>query len=141
MAQKERVNSKLAVRQRRYFSEDFKRKKVAELEKKLTTVLEISRQYEVSDSAVYKWLDKYSLMRKKAIRMVVEAESDTARIKALRDHISELERLLGQKQFEIDFLRKQMDIVSDQYGVDLKKKASGTPSSGSGKTEINTDIT
>ena len=140
MARKEGLNPKLEVRTKRFFSEDFKKKKVAELERKLTTVTEISRQYEVSDSAVYKWIEKYSLMRKKAIKMIVEAESDTARIKALRDHISELERLLGQKQFEIDFLKKQMDIASDKYGVDLKKKASGRPSSGSGSTESNTDI-
>ena len=140
MARKEGLNPKLEVRQKRYFSEDFKKKKVTELDKRLTTVTEVSRQYEVTAAAIYKWIEKYSLMRKKGIKMVVEAESDTARIKALRDHIGELERLLGQKQFEIDFLKKQMDIASDQYGVDLKKKASGTPSSGSGSTENNTDI-
>lgn len=140
MARKERQNPKLEVRQKRYFSEDFKKKKVTELDKRLTTVTEVSRQYEVTAAAIYKWIEKYSLMRKKGIKMVVEAESDTARIKALRDHIGELERLLGQKQFEIDFLKKQMDIASDQYGVDLKKKASGTRSSGSGDTENNTDI-
>ena len=140
MARKEGLNPKLEVRTKRFFSEDFKKKKVGELERKLTTVTEVSRQYEVSDTAVYKWIEKYSLMRRKAIKMVVEAESDTARIKSLRDHISELERLLGQKQFEIDFLKKQMDIASDQYGVDLKKKASGTRSSGFGDTENNTDI-
>ena len=140
MVRKERHSPKLEVRQKRYFSEDFKKKKVTELDKRLTTVTEVSRQYEVTAAAIYKWIEKYSLMRKKGIKMVVEAESDTARIKALRDHIGELERLLGQKQFEIDFLKKQMDIASDQYGVDLKKKASGTPSSGSGSTENNTDI-
>ena len=125
MARKERQNPKLEVRQKRYFSEDFKKKKVTELDKRLTTVTEVSRQYEVTAAAIYKWIEKYSLMRKKGIKMVVEAESDTARIKALRDHIGELERLLGQKQFEIDFLKKQMDIASDQYGVDLKKKLLG----------------
>jgi hypothetical protein len=40
--------------------------------------------------------------------------------------------MLGQKQFEIDFLKKQMEIASEQYGVDLKKKLSGKHSSGSG---------
>ena len=140
MVRKERQSPKLEVRHKRYFSEDFKKKKVMELDKRLTTVTEVSRQYEVTAAAIYKWIEKYSLMRKKGIKMVVEAESDTARIKALRDHIGELERLLGQKQFEIDFLKKQMDIASDQYGVDLKKKASGTRSSGFGDTENNTDI-
>ena len=70
--------------------------------------------------------------------MVVEADSDTAKIKSLKQYAAELEQLLGQKQFEIDFLKKQMEIASEQYGIDLKKKASGQPSSGSGKTEDHT---
>ncbi|HYK44557.1 MAG TPA: transposase, partial [Parafilimonas sp.] len=117
----------VSKRRSRYFSEDLKRKKVEELDKKLTTVSEICREYEVSHTAVYNWIYKYSLMKKKGVKMVVEAESDTAKIKALRQHISELEQLLGQKQFEIDFLKKQMEIASDQYGIDLKKKRFGKP--------------
>jgi len=118
-------NQSKSVRVSRYFSEEFKRKKVAELEKKLTTVAEIGRQYEVSSPAVYKWVYKYSLMKKKGIKMVVEADSDTTKIKALKEHIAQLEQMLGQKEFEIDFLKKQMQIASEQYGVDLKKKRSG----------------
>ena len=71
--------------------------------------------------------------------MVVEPESDTARIKALKQHISELEQLLGKKQFEIDFIKKQMEIASEDYGVDFKKKPSGPASSGSGNTEESTN--
>ena len=70
--------------------------------------------------------------------MVIEPESDTARIKALKQHISELEQLLGQKQFEVDFLQKQMQLASQQFGIDMKKKLSGKPSAGSGNTEGNT---
>lgn len=122
----------------RYFSEDFKRKKVNELEKKITTIRDICREYEVSSTSVYKWIYKYSLMRKKGVKTVVEAESDTARIKALKDHIASLEQLLGKKQFEIAFLTKQLEITSELYGTDVKKKHSGKPSSGSGKTDTNT---
>ena len=77
-------------------------------------------------------------MKKKGVKMVVEADSDTARIKTLRQHIADLEQLLGQKQFEVDFLKKQMEIASDQYGIDLKKKLSGQQSVGFGNTENNT---
>jgi len=125
---------KAVVRNTRYFSEDFKRKKVKELDKRITSIADICKEYEVSNTAVYKWVYKYSLMRKKGVKMVVEPESDTARIKALKQHISELEQLLGKKQFEIDFIKKQMEIASEQYGVDFKKKPSGHPSSGSGNT-------
>ena len=124
--------SKTSTRNTRYFSEEFKRKKVEEVEKRITSISEICRQYEVSNTAVYKWIYKYSLMRKKGVKMVVEAQSDTAKLKALKDHIAQLEQLLGQKQFEIDFIKKQMEIASESYGVDFKKKPSGKPSSGSG---------
>jgi len=127
-----------STRVHRYFSEDFKKKKVEELDKRLITLSELCRQYEVSNTAVYKWIYKYSLMRKKGIKMVVEAKSDTAKIQALKQHIAELEQLLGQKQFEVDFMNKQMEIVSEKYGIDFKKKASGKPSPGSGPTEENT---
>jgi transposase-like protein len=134
MARLELSQSKLRLRQSRYFSEDFRRNKVGELEKNITSVSEISRVYEISRTTVYRWIYKYSLMRKKGIRMVVEAKSDTAKMQALKQHIAELEQLLGQKQFEIDFLKKQMQIASEQYGVDLKKKHSGKHLPGTGKT-------
>lgn len=130
---------KRVVRSTRYFSEDFKRKKVEEIDKRITTISDICKEYDVSNTAVYRWVYKYSLMRKKGVKMVVEAQSDTAKIKALKEHIKELEQLLGQKQFEVDFMKKQMEIASEDYGVDFKKKPSGPASSGSGNTEESTN--
>ena len=135
MAKLEQLSQKAPPRITRYFSEDFKKKKVSELDQRITTIAEICREYTVSAKAVYKWIYKYSLMRKKSIKMVVEAESDTAKIQALKQHISELEQLLGQKQFEVEFLQKQIELASEQFGIDLKKKPSGKPSPGSGNTE------
>lgn len=126
------------LRTTRYFSEDFKRKKVGEIEKRITSVSEICKTYEVSYTSVYRWIYKFSVMRKKSVKLVVEAKSDTTRIKALQDHVAQLEQLLGQKQFEIDFLSKQMQIASEQYRVDFKKKQSGKPSVGFGKTDKST---
>ncbi len=49
---------KLSVRERqnRYFSKDFKRKKVSEIERNITTIAEICKEYQVSRTAVSKWL-------------------------------------------------------------------------------------
>ncbi len=135
--QNHRVNKTVSKRNR-YFSEDFKKKKIAELDKRITSVSEICREYDVSYTSVYNWIYKYSLMRKKGVKMVVEAQSDTSRIKALRERVLQLEQLLGQKQFQIEFLEKQIEITSNQYGVDFKKKASGPHSSGSGNSVSNT---
>ena len=131
------ITKKFEQRKQRYFSEDFKRKKVEEIERGISKVSQISKTYQVSVVAVYKWIYKYSLMRKKGIKMVVEAESDTVKIDALRKRVAELEQLLGQKQFQIEFMEKQFEIARDQYGVDLKKKVSGRRSSGTGKTSNN----
>lgn len=138
MARLDQLSPVVAPRKARYFSEDFKRKKVEELDKNLVTVAEICRQYSVSYTAVYKWIYKYSLMRKKAVKMVVEAQSDTARIKALQEHIAQLEQLIGKQQFELAFKDKQLQIISEQYGVDVKKKLSGPPFDGSGNTDAST---
>jgi transposase len=121
-------------RQKRYFSEEFKRKKVVELESHRTTVQEISREYRVTRASVYKWLDKYSHMRKKGQRLVLEHQSDTRKLLNLQEEIKELERLIGQKQVKLDFLEKMIDLAEAEYGIDIKKKFSGKPSNGSGST-------
>jgi transposase-like protein len=118
----------------RYFSEDFKRKKVRELDQNLTTVSQISKEYQVTDTAVYKWIYKYSAMRKKGVKQVVEAKSDTVKIGYLRDQVREMERMVGQKQIMIDFLEKMIELAEKEYGIDIKKKFSSTPLSGSGST-------
>jgi transposase-like protein len=109
-------------RQNRYFSEEIKRKLVDEWDKKLITLAEICREYEVTDTSVYKWREKYSLMGKKKQKLVVEPESDTRKIQQLREKIKELERMVGQKQIKIDFLEKMIDLTEEDLGIDIKKK-------------------
>jgi transposase-like protein len=114
----------------RSFSEEFKRKKIRELEKNITSVTDISKTYSVSRAAVYKWIYKYSAMAKKQVKQVVEAKSDTQKIKALIERIKELERIVGQKQLLIEFKDKQIEIAEATYNVDIKKKVSSKLSSG-----------
>ena len=127
-------------RQNRYFSDPFKRKKVEEIEKNLVSIAEICREYHVSRTSVQRWIYKYSSMRKKQIRQVVESKSDTIKIKQLQARIKELEQIVGQKQILIDFKEKMIEIAEDQYGIDIKKKYGSKASSGSGLTEENTPI-
>ncbi len=74
-------------RQNRYFSDGFKRKKVSEIDRNITTIAEISREYQVSRTSVQKWILKYSDMRKKGVKQVIEARSDTRKIQRLKQHI------------------------------------------------------
>lgn len=139
MAKPEQLaNQKKDVRINRYFSEGFKRIKVEEVEKNLTTVWEIGKEYQVSRVAVYKWIYKYSKMRKKGVRQVVEIESDTRKLIGLNEKIRELEQIIGQKQVLLDFHEKMIELAEQEYKVDIKKKFGSKLSAGSGKTETHT---
>lgn len=119
----------------RRFSEEFKKKKVRELEKNITTIPDICRTYYVSKQSVYRWIYKYSIMAKKQLKQVVESKSDTQTIKALRERIKELERVIGQKQLLIEFKEKMIEIAENTYKIDIKKKFSSKPSAGTISTE------
>lgn len=135
MAKLEAYKMSLEERRRRTFSESFKKKKVKEIEQKITTVSQVCKQYEVSQTNVYKWLDKFGDSYKKGIKTIVEMESDTRKILELKAKLAELERIIGQKQIQIDFKDKMIELAEEEYGIDIKKKFDTTPSSGSGKTD------
>lgn len=140
MARMEQIKMSQSERQNRYFSESFRKQKVRELEKGLTTVRQISRTYQVSETAVYKWRNKYSSILSKKERLIVEKKSDTKRIVQLEEKIRELERLVGQKQVAIEFYEKMLELGKQQYGIDFKKNYGSIASSGIGSTEESTDI-
>jgi transposase len=125
------------IRDRRFFSEEFKRQKVKEIESKLATVSEISREYSVSRIAVYKWLYRYSTNLKKGVTQVVQMESEQEKNRKLKERISELERALGRKQMELDFANKMIEIAGEEVGFDLKKKYGTGPLSGTEFTKEN----
>ena len=134
MRQNNFFNQEQRVLQNRYFSDEFKKKKVKEFENNLTSVADICRTYSVSRTSVYKWIYKYSIMAKKQVKQVVEAKSDTKKIKALEDRIKELERVVGQKQLLLEFKDKMIEIAESTYGIDIKKKVDSKLSSGTTST-------
>lgn len=127
-------------RKRRRFSESFKRKKVQEIESGQVKISEICRQYQVLRQNVNRWRRKYGSMEKKRERLIVETESDTLKIKELQLRVAELERIVGQKQIEIDFKDKMIEIAEEHYGIDIKKKFDPSPSVTSGNTGKTTPI-
>jgi transposase len=134
MATRENLNAERKQRQIRYFSESFKRDKVKDYERNLVTIAEISREYNVSRKAVYNWIYKYSNQYKREERQVVEKKSDTRKIKALKEKVKELERIVGQKQIQVDFYSKMIEIAEEKFDIEIKKKSSTKRSNGSGKT-------
>jgi len=132
-------NPELKAQQNRYFSADFKKKRVRELEKNLVCIADICKTYHVSRTSVYRWIYKYSSMAKREVKQVVEAKSDTRKIQLLEERIKELERAVGQKQMLIDIKDKMIEIAEETYDIDIKKKLVSKASSGSSTTGTSTD--
>jgi transposase-like protein len=135
MARLDQLKMTTAERRQRKFSDNFKIQKVREIETGQTKVSEICSQYQVAAKNVYLWIDKFGSMKNKKERLVVETDSDTRQLIELKKRVSELERIIGQKQILIDFQDKMIDLAEENYGVDIKKKFFSTPSNISGKTE------
>ncbi len=63
-------------------------------------------------------------MKKKA-KLIVESESDTRKLQAMQERIAELERSLGQKQIQLDFMDKMIELAEQKYKIEIKKKSGG----------------
>ena len=113
--------SKLQIKRRRIFSETFKRLKVSDLESGVLSIKEICELYDVSRTAVYKWLYKYSVHHQKGSIQVVQMKSEATKTKLLQSRVAELEAALGRKQLEIDLLNKLIELANKDLQIDLKK--------------------
>lgn len=133
MAKRSQFKMSISERLHRNFSENFKKGKVKELERGVTQVNDLCKQYEVSTTSVYRWLKMYGTKGEVKEKMIVESLSDTQELLRLKMQVAELERIIGQKQILIDFKDKMIELAEETYGVDIKKKFSTKPSGSSGK--------
>lgn len=116
-----KTKSQKQTRVKRHFSEAFKREKVQLIVENKVSVIQISELYKVSRTSVYKWLYKYSQLEPQVIT-VVQMESEEQKTKLLLNRVAELERIIGQKQLELDIDHKIFELLKDDLGYDVKKK-------------------
>jgi len=126
--------------ERRYFSEAFKKEKVDEILLKRTTIKEFSLLYEIKPAVIYRWLHKYSKVKLSGIKIHYEMETEEQKTLFYKDKVAELERIVGMKQIEIDFLNKLIEIASSELDVDIKKNFSTFRSNGSEITRLKKDL-
>ena len=81
---------------------------------------------------------KFGSMKSKKERVIVETDSDTKELLALKKKIADLERIIGQKQILLEFKDKMIDLAEETYQVDIKKKFSTKQSDTSGSIETDT---
>jgi len=125
------MTKKIELKATRIFSEEFKLNRVKEYETGQFSVRELSKLYSINAIIIYRWIHKYSAYNRKRIKIVEMADSSTHKIKELYKKIEELERIVGQKQLNIDFLEKMIEIAKSDYGIDIKKNSDTPPSTGS----------
>lgn len=122
------IKNGVKLRVRRIYSEDFRKSRVQEYESGELTISQISRLFNIGSSSIYKWIYKHSLYNSKGLKIVEMSESTTQKVKTLETKIADLERLLGKKLIQIDFLETTLEVLKEEHGIDFKKKSNTPPS-------------
>jgi transposase-like protein len=121
MAKRQTKRLEIQSKYVRTFSEAFKRQRVKDLSTGLLKVGEVCKMYKVSRTSVYKWIYLYSDIQK-GFKMVMQMDSEETKTKMLLQRVAEMERIIGQKQMEIDTLNKGYELLEEELGYDVKKK-------------------
>ena len=124
----------------RTFSKELKKRLVEDIELKKLSIRDVINLYKVTETSVRRWINEYSIHKDRRTRMVVESESTEYKTGRLFDRISDLERALGKKQMEVEFLNKVVEICSEELGYDVKKKSITKQLSTLGTTGTSTGI-
>ena len=120
------------IQKKRKFSEEFKRELVRLFEEGKYSVLQLDKMYGVPFRLIYNWIYQYSTTNEKGYRVVEMKQSSTSKLKSLEQKVKQLEQLLGQKQIQIEFLEKMIEVAESELKIDIKKKSSTSRSAGSG---------
>jgi transposase len=114
----------------RYFSEDFQKLKVKEITEKKISIKQICELYGVSRTTVYNWIYLHSPHHQRGTNQVIQMESEASKTEYYYQKVAELERTVGQKQMEIDYLNRLITLSSKELSVDLKKNFGHKASNG-----------
>lgn len=123
------------LKHKRRYSEEFKSKIVEDFEKGTMSVHQMERYYGVSNATIYSWIYKYSTYNEKNLSIVEMKDSQSNKIKELEEKVKALEQAVGQKQMNIDFLEKMIDLAKEEYDIDIKKNLDTPRSGGSKRTK------
>ena len=136
---KKAIKSKVEVaprKEKRYFSETARRSIVEEVDGGMSKS-EAARKYAVSQTSIYKWIEKYSRTYSPYLVKVIEHKSESDQTKRLKAELKSVYELLGRSQAENTFLNTVIELASGHYETDLKKNFDTKPSSVTIKKEKN----
>jgi len=136
---KRQSGSKLEIKERRIFSDALKKQVVKDLVSKRTSIKQAMAEHQVSAQSIYRWLYRFSAAHESKCTLVVQMKSEATKTQDLQKRLAELERIVGQKQLEIDFLNKLLEIGSKELDFDIKKNFSSKLPNGSGSANSTPD--
>ena len=118
------------IKKNRVYSDEFKQEIVNLFESGTHSVYQLEKLYGLSNPMIYRWIYKFSTFNEKGQRVVEMKESNTQKLKELEQKIKSLEQIVGQKQIQIEYLEKMIDIAKDELNIDIKKNSNTPQSSG-----------
>lgn len=125
------------IQKSRIYSEEFKRDVVSQFEKGTYSVTQLEKIYGMSRTIIYQWIYKFSTFNERGLRIVEMKASNTNKLKELEQKVKELERIVGQKQIQVDFYSKLIEIASEELDYDILKNSPTPQSTDSVKKENN----
>ena len=123
-----------SIRKQRKYSEEFKKRIVADFEIGKYSVPQLERLHGIGNATIYSWIYKFSTFNETGYRVVEMKDSSNKKMKELEARVKELESAVGRKQIMIDYLEKMMEIAKEELDIDIKKNFGTPQSTGSGKT-------
>lgn len=112
----------MKTKQRRVFSESFKREQVSLIEKGEIGVMELGRLIGMKNpNPIYQWIKKFG-KTPLTEKVVIETQSDYIRLKAVEKQLKEAEQLIGHQQIRLQFYEGIIEEVETHYGEDPIKK-------------------
>lgn len=109
------------IQKRRKFAESYKKKLVKDFESGRYSVRQLSKLHNIAEPTIYNWIYKYSQMQDKSVRVVEIDESSSEKLKKLTKELADLERRLGQKQIQLDYLEELINVAESTHGISIKK--------------------
>lgn len=112
----------------RVFTPEFKLSTVKALTSGQKTVVQLCREHNLSDSLIHNWKKLYREKGEAAFTAPTysrnSANSDTAEsqeVRALRNKVAELERLIGQQTVDLSILKKASEMVKSSRSNNAAK--------------------
>lgn len=114
------------------YTEEFKRELVHEIESgKYRSVDEAKKLLQIGGSmTIYKWMAKYGknvkLADTKRVSIILDERmmknSRDDKVKVLEKQLEEMRQAKHNTEIELEFYKAVVDIVKEDYDIDLKKK-------------------